>query len=369
MRIGIDCSEMGGKPTGVGRFMGAILHGLVRIGHPHEFVLYHTGGAILPRSDRFTERVTGATGRSQWLREQIHLPRLILQDGLDLFFSPGYWLPLRIEVPCAVAVHDVSFVSHPEWYDWRHRARRELLSRLSARRSRAVLTISEFSKSEIVRYYRMPPDRVFVTTVGYDPEILEPVERPEVVARIGGPLVLSVGSLFQRRRTDVLLRAFASALRCRPDATLWIAGENRTWPFVNYERLARELSISDRVVFSGYTPESVVRALYQRADVLVYLSDYEGFGLPPLEGCACGVPVVTSHGSSLEEVFSEAATLVDPRSPDEVARAIADILADPQLQTSMRDRGRALATRYTPEASARSFVGIMETIAGVPPSA
>ncbi len=261
-----------------------------------------------------------------------------------------------MRVPAAFTLHDVSFMSHPGWYSIRERIKRSWLAKLSARRARAIVTDSEFSAGEIVRYFGGPRDRVFVATVGLDPELL--VEPAGGGPRIDlpGELVLAVGSIFQRRRTDVLLQAFRALLRHRPDATLWIAGENRTTPRVDYERMARELGIARRVVFSGYTEEEIVRALYRRAAVLVYLSEYEGFGLPPLEACAFGVPVVTGRGSSREEVFAGAALLVDPTSPEEVAGATLRVLSDPEVRAKSAEQGRRLAGQHTPERAAASFL-------------
>ncbi|MEW6363882.1 MAG: glycosyltransferase family 1 protein [Acidobacteriota bacterium] len=363
MRVGIDCIEAGGKPTGLGRFLRALLGGLADAQTPHEFYLYHLGDADLPEGPRFIPKRIGGRWR-RLLREQIQLPRQARRDRVEVFYSPGYWLPLMLSAPSAFTLHDVSFLSHPEWFSGRERLKRTVLSRLSARRARMIVTDSEFSRGEILRHYRVQAGRVVVTTVGVEPGICHGGGRG-LRERFGirGRLIISVGSLFERRRTDVLLDAFSRVLDDLPEElTLWVAGENRTLGHVDYADMARGLGIGDRVIFSGYTDEETLRDLYAEADLLVYLSEYEGFGLPPLEASACGVPVVTSRGSSLEEYFAASARMVDPRSPSEVATAIATILSDSSQRQVLRTAGLRLAERHTPQAAARAFLNLIERL-------
>lgn len=366
MRVGIDCSELSGKPTGVGRFLRVILAGLTQTATPHQFTLYGPEDIRAPSGPGFVVHHVRRRSR-KLLQEQLELPRLLSQDGVDLFYTPGYWLPLRAPVPSIFTLHDVSFVAHPEWFSARERLKRITLSRLSARKAVAVFTVSEFSKAEILRHYSLPPERVLVAKEGVDPDVARGgCDVAAFRSRLGlaGPLVLSVGSLFQRRRTDVLLQAFAELSRRHHDARLWVAGENRTHPSVDYGRMAGKMGIGHKVFFGGYTQEATVRQLYQAADLLVFLSEYEGFGLPPLEACACGLPVVSSRGSSLEEIFRDHAILVDARDPDEIAAAMDAVLSDPARRRLMRSKGLELAAAYSAQAAAERFLNLIGEVLG-----
>ncbi|MBI2838637.1 MAG: glycosyltransferase family 4 protein [Acidobacteria bacterium] len=366
MRIGIDCSELSGKPTGVGRFLRVILAGLAQTETPHQFSLYGPEDIRAPEGPGFVVRHVPRRSR-KLLQEQLELPRLLSKDGVDLFYTPGYWLPLRARIPSIFTLHDVSFVAHPEWFSTRERLKRITLSRLSARKAVAVFTVSEFSRTEILRHYRLPPERVLVAKEGVDPDVARGgCDVAAFRSRLGlsGPLILSVGSLFQRRRTDVLLQAFSDLSRRHPEARLWVAGENRTHPKVDYGRMAAKMGIGHRVFFGGYTQEATVRQLYQAADLLVFLSEYEGFGLPPLEACACGLPVVSSRGSSLEEIFRDHAMLVDARDPKEIADAMDSLLSDPARRRLMRSKGLELAAAYSAQAAAAKFLSLIGEVMG-----
>lgn len=363
MKIAIDARELTGKPTGVGRFLRGILTGLLEYDHPHTLRLYASERPVLPGIDRFEFAQLPRRSRAVW-NEVLDIPSLLLKDGVSLYYSPGYFLPPACPVPAIFTLHDVSFFSHPEWFPTREGFKLRSMARWSARRAKGIFTVSEFSRGEILHHVRVDANLVMCARESVDFSLQSREDRDAVRRRfrLDGPLILSLGSLFQRRRTDVLLLAFRQVLTRLSDATLWIAGENRTRPRIDYERQARELGISERVIFSGYTDEVTIRDLYRAADVLAYLSEYEGFGLPPLEACACGVPVVAGRGTSLSEVFGGVASLVDPGSPDEVASAILDVLDSSDRRNEMVLRGRELAARYSPRAAAERFLELVESV-------
>ena len=152
MKIAIDARELHGNPTGVGRYLSKLLDAWKELpaAAAHEFVLC----APAPHEK------AGTT----W--QQLTLPRLIRKAKADVFFAPGYSGPLRCPVPMVVAIHDVSFAAHPDWFGWREGLRRRVLARWTAQRAARVLTISEFSKQEIVRHLGIPPAKIEVTYLG-----------------------------------------------------------------------------------------------------------------------------------------------------------------------------------------------------------
>lgn len=220
-----------------------------------------------------TVEVPGGSG-TVW--EQVHLASALRHDRPDVLFSPAYTAPLASGTPNVLTVHDLSFIAHPEWFPLRMRVRQRVLTTMSARRARSVLTVSEFSRGEVVRRLRIDPDRVLTVPHG--------LTRPAGAAPIGQrpsrePLVLFVGSVFNRRHAPELIRAVAEVARRHQCVRLEIVGDNRTYPWQDLQAIAAEAGIGGQTAIRSYIPDEVLVDLYARAGVFVFLSDYEGFGL------------------------------------------------------------------------------------------
>jgi glycosyltransferase involved in cell wall biosynthesis len=289
LHIGIDGRELVGRPTGVGRYLAGILRvWAADRAVPHRFTVVLPGppppdlARLGPRISWLVDR----TDRAGTWWEQTRLARAAARVEVDVFFAAGYTAPLRLRCPIVLAVYDVSFCAHPEWFGWREGLRRRWLTRASARRARAVISISEFSAAEIVRYLGIPRDRIRLAPPG------APSTTPASAGRDRAALVLFVGSLFNRRRIPELLRGFALAAASVPGARLVLVGDNRTKPPIDPMALARELGVAGRVEWRAYVDDAELQALYQSARVFAFLSDYEGFGMTPLEAIAWGVPPV-----------------------------------------------------------------------------
>src|SRR6516164_4483469 len=221
--IGIDARELLGETTGVGRYLGELLRRwIVRPdAATRQFLLYTP--EPLPFMDTVPEgapvrEVVVGSGRGTWW-EQTHLRRAVRASPPDMFFASAYTAPLALGVPLAVAIHDVSFAAAPQWFRPREGARRRLLTRQAARAADVIFTISEFSRREIVERLGVPFDRIRVTYPSVNP-------RPSH-AGARDPLVLFVGSVFNRRRLPSPIAAFAAATKQHPDARLVIAGTDR----------------------------------------------------------------------------------------------------------------------------------------------
>jgi glycosyltransferase involved in cell wall biosynthesis len=307
LTIGIDAREMLGEATGVGRYLGELLRRwTARDDAASRQLLLYTPESLpfvrsAPPAANVREIVAGS-GRGTWW-EQTHLRRAVRSNPPDVFFAGAYTAPLALGVPLAVTIHDVSFAAHPEWFRPREGARRRLLTRQAARAAEVVFTDSEFSRTEILERLSIPAERVRVIPPGV-------TARPPGAAR--QPIVLFVGSIFNRRRLPALIRAFAAATRERPDARLVIAGADRSYPALDLAGLAAEAGVSGRVDVRHYVTEPELDALYAAASVFVFLSEYEGFGLTPLEALSAHVPIVVLDTPVAREVYGEAAWYVPP---------------------------------------------------------
>lgn len=324
LHIGVDGRELAGRPTGVGRYLDEVLKAWRQSSHwPHRLTIFTPG----PSENAGT-----------WW-EQRRLPQLMNRAQIDVLFAPAYTAPILTRCPTVLAVHDVSFFAHPEWFGRREGLRRRLLTKAAARRARFVVTLSEFSATEIVRYVDVPRDRIVLAP----PAAAVPAARHSNRA---AATVLFVGSLFTRRRIPLLIEGFAKALERQPDARLVLVGENRTTPLIDPRAIARRLGVADHVTWLDYVPEDQLEDLYRSASVCVYLSEYEGFGMPPLEALARGVPPVLLDTRVGREVYGDVASFCDP-TPASIGSALAALLSDERLRADRLGRGAALLSRFT----------------------
>lgn len=360
LTIGIDARELLGDATGVGRYLGELLRRW--IARPdaasRQFVLYTPEPlpfvASAPPGAQLRELVAGS-GRGTWW-EQTHLRRAVRSNPPDVFFAGAYTAPLALGVPLAVTIHDVSFAAHPEWFRPREGARRRLLTRQAARAAEVIFTDSRFSRDEILERLSVPAERVKVISPGvtHRPAGTGPRE----------PLVLFAGSIFNRRRLPVTITAFAAATATRPEAQLIIAGADRSYPPLDLAGLAAEAGVAKRVQIRDYVPEPELDAMYARASVFVFLSEYEGFGLTPLEALSAGVPIVVLDTPVAREIYGDAAWYV-PRDTDVrgATQAIRTLLENPASREPLLAAAAAVLTRYSWDRAADETLAAIEKAA------
>ena len=338
MRVAIDARELHGKRTGVGRYLSELLAAwkAMPAASAHDFVL------LAPK---------GGTAGTLW--EQGTLPGLVRRAGANVFFAPGYTGPLRSPVPMVVAIHDVSFAAHAEWFSWREGLRRRTLSRWTAQRAVRVLTISEFSKQEIVRHLGIDSSKIAVTYPG--------VTAMTDTARASDPdpVVLYVGSVFNRRHVPELIEGFAQMARRHPDARLEIVGDNRTTPRLDLEDLAHRAAADNRIRLRSYVSDEELRNLYREARAFVFLSEYEGFGLTPVEALSAGIPIVVLDTAVAREIYGPAAIYVPRSDPGLIAAALERALFDPAERSRVLTASADVLARYSWEECARRTLQIL----------
>jgi glycosyltransferase involved in cell wall biosynthesis len=357
LRIGIDARELLGDTTGVGRYLGELLRRWTARpdARSRTFVLFAPEhlSLTLPKGSA-VDRIIG-TGRGTWW-EQTYLRRAVKAEPLDVFFAPAYTAPLGITIPLAVTIHDISFVAHPEWFRARSGLRRRWLTRRAADTAAVVFTDSEFSRTELERHFHLPESRIQVIPPGVN-------ERHSTDGRPREPWVLFVGSLFNRRRIPDLIAAFAEATTDLPRARLVIVGDDRTWPPQDLPAVAARFGVGDRTDFLKYVPDDELSTLYARASVFGFLSEYEGFGLTPLEALSAGVPPVVLDTSVAREVYGDAAVYVASGDIAGTASALRRYLIDPQSAAPLLERAPAIVRRYSWDTAATQTLEWIERIA------
>jgi glycosyltransferase involved in cell wall biosynthesis len=356
VRIAIDARELAGSATGTGRYLEQILAHWPPRAASHEVVLYaHRAVAVPAGPVRTDVRVLPGAGGTRW--EQVTLAAALRRDQPDVLFAPAYSAPLLASTPTVLSVHDVSFAAHPEWFRPREGARRRFVTSRAARRARTVITMSAFSRDEIVRYLGVPAERVRVITHGLG---VVPDGAALAAASGGRSLVLFVGSIFNRRHVPALIRAMPHVIARHPGARLAIVGDNRSYPHEDLAAIAAQASVADRVTLEAFVPDEGLRAHYREAAVFAFLSEYEGFGLTPLEALAAGVPIVVLDNPVAREVYGAAARYVSRPDPAEVGAAIADLVDDGDARREVLAAAGGVLARYRWADTAAATVAAIE---------
>ena len=342
MRIAIDARELHGKPTGVGRFLGELLDAWKTMpeAQGHEFIL------LAP------ERATSGGGT---LWEQTALPRLARDAEADVLFAPGYSGPVLPPVPMVLAIHDVSFAAHPEWFAWREGARRRTAVQLAARAATRVITISQFSKREIVAHLGIETEKIVVVYPG----VADLSSAARTLRDRAPATILFVGSIFNRRHVPELINGFARLARIHPELHLEIVGDNRTSPHVDLEAVIPSTALSDRIHVRSYVPDDELRTLYGNSAAFVFLSEYEGFGLTPLEALASGLPVLLLDTPVAREICGDAALYVARPDPILIEAALSTLLFDAAERERILDEGRRVLARYSWTDCARGVLNVL----------
>lgn len=366
MRIGLDARTLQGRFTGDSTYWRGLIEGLAHADTPHEFIVYLDSRMPEPdliESDNMRiHPLSAPTGRlwSAWA-----FPRALKADSADLAHVQ-YTIPPSMPCPVVTTIHDVSFKRHPEFFSVKDRMILDAGVKRASVCAARIIAVSEYTKQEICELYGIPAEKISVIYSGADAQY-KPVN-PKFAYRlardkygISKAFILTVGVIQPRKNLPRLLEGFS---RFRADGhighKLVIVGKYG-WKESALEKKISEMNLGDDVILTGYVPYEDLPALYSAADVFVYPSVYEGFGLPVLEAMACGTPVVTGNLSSLPEVVGEAGLMVDPHDPNAFAEAMAKVLFDGDLHTDLSERSLSRAAKFTWENTARDTLSVYES--------
>ncbi len=369
MRIGINVHLLSTTHTGIQHYIRALVTELVAHASPtHEVVLYGESAHLPLPAGVCVQWVSSArplrSGARRVLWEQTILPRLLRRDGIQVFFSPAFILPVLWNGAGVVTVHDLNFEVSPQTIHPVRRAYLRAITRRSVRHARAVIAISGATREDIMRFYGVHTGKIAVIPYGLDgffnpdnARQLEPIVRERY--RLPEEFLLFVGTLEPRKNLLRLLEAYALALRQSSLPPLVLAGAPG-WQHERIRAQARWLGIEEKILFAGYVPREHLPGVYASARALLYPSLYEGFGLPPLEAMGCGTPVLVSNLSAMPEVVGDAGLLVDPFNVPEMAEGIVRVTWDDALRRQVVERGRERALRFRWDESARQTLSVIE---------
>ncbi|MDD5342389.1 MAG: glycosyltransferase family 1 protein [Patescibacteria group bacterium] len=356
MHIGIDARFFGPEGKGLGRYTEKLVKNLEIIDSLNQYTIFlreENWDYYQPKNPRF--RKIKAPFRWYSLKEQVSFPRLIKAQKLDLMHFPHFNVPLFYYQPFIVTIHDLIITHFPTTRATTLGPARYLLKRLgyqwvissAVKRSRKVITVSEYTKRELVSYFRLNPDKVAVTYEAAEPFSATPTPAQDVLAKykINEPYILYVGNAYPHKNLELLLEAFAELKERFPELKLVLVGRLDYF----YGRLKNKselMGFASRVVFPGYIPDEDLPGLYQKAMLYVFPSLAEGFGLPPLEAMQYGLPVVASSASCLPEVLGRGAAYFDPKSKHAIVKVLSDLINDSPARDNLRQLGYRQVKTY-----------------------
>ena len=382
MRIALDATAMPARRAGAGVYTYHLTHALAAALPPGvELVVFDRWGAfgdLAGRPGATVERVQLPSRGRRIAWEQTRLPAALRRLGVSLFHSPHHSLPaLRLGWRTVVTVHDVTFRLLPWRYTLARRTYMTACTALAARRAEAVIVPSRAVARDFVRLFGARPERVTVVPEAPPPTmrvVVDPVARAAARLRLRVPerFILSVGTLEPGKNRANLLRAFALLRRRGLPHSLVIAGQpgwggERAGAPADRARFIGPLpGIRGTVLYTGYVPDPDLPLLYNLAEAFVFPSWREGFGLPPLEAMACGVPVVASDRPAMPEVLGDAACYAPPDRPAAIAEALERVLTDERLRADLRARGLRRAAGYSWERAARETLAVYRGLTSPP---
>lgn len=356
MKIAINARFLTQAVTGVQRYAREVCSELANIpkGYCHFILIAPRGKLINPPSGMEIFQDGFHLSGHPW--EQFRLPHLVRKLKADLLWSPCNVGPIFVPNQ-VVTMHDASVFADPDWFSrWFHILYRFLLPALG-RKVKKVLTVSNFSKAEIVKYGIAPQEKIDVILLGCNSKF-NPSNFTRPNNFVGSPYILTIGSRNPRKNIKRLIAAWGSlSPEVKGKRKLVVVGEGAR--VFSSERLG---DIPRDVVFISMVEEEELAPLYSQAEAFIFPTLYEGFGLPPLEAMACGCPVVVSHVASLPEVCGDAAYYVDPYSVESIADGIYKVLTDNNLRQALIRRGLEQVKLFSWEKSAREHLKLFEEV-------
>ena len=369
MKIAIDASTISTQ-GGPRAYVLGLIDALLKIDRQNEYVVFYNDPQHLGRFPGTREIVLpGKTPLARLWREHFLLPLACRTEKVDLLHCPKSAVPFFSPCPVVVTLHDLIPITHPETETRAAQLYWRLQIPIAARRASFIITDSEHARREIVEMFAVSENRIAVTPLGYPPAMdapPDPVRAAEVRRRYGLPdtYILYVGTIQPRKNLDMLIDAYASLRSEGSTAQKLVIVGRKGWLYENLFARISTLGLVDDVLFTGFVPDEELPDLYDGANLFVYLSLFEGFGLPPLEAMSRGVPVVTSNTTSLPEVVGEAGIMVSPHSLDEVVAGMRRVLSDDITAGRMRQAGRLRAQQFSWVRTARETLALYRQVTG-----
>ncbi|MDS0528119.1 glycosyltransferase family 4 protein [Clostridium sp. SHJSY1] len=340
--------------SGIGTYTKNLVSNLLDIDKNDNFNLIWTGNE-LDEYNRSNVDITHISGRYGGFYEAYYIPNLIKNKEIELYHIPqnGIGFPFDYNLNVVVTIHDLIPFIMPETVGigYLNRFLKDMPKIIEY--TKGIITVSEFSKRDILRFFpSFPEEKIFVTPLATNTQY-KPLSKNHCKKylkenyQIEGPYILYVGGFSKRKNVKALITSFASIHKdLKKPHKLLIAGSLRDEGEL-LKTLVNSLGLQDTIIFTGYLPDEVLPIFYSGSEAFVYPSLYEGFGLPPLEAMSCRTPVITSNLTSIPEVTSDSALLIDPLNSDELEYSLLKLLNDESLKEEFREKGYKKSLQFS----------------------
>ncbi len=373
MIIGIDGNEANTKRlVGIGEYAFELLSEFSRQKHQHKIVVYLKAKPLShmpPETDTFQYEVFGPS--RLWTQFGLPIHLLLSREKPSVFFSPSHYVPRLSPAPRVMAIMDVSYVQYPQLFKAKDLYQLKHWTAYSVKKAKKILTISEASKSDIIKEYNVTKDSVEVIYPGVKPiRALSPelftMDRLQRDYGIAKNYILFVGTLQPRKNLLRLIEAFSQVLKKKnvPDDLQLVIVGKKGWLFEEILSAPEKYNIVDRIKFLDFVSDEELPALYKNAICYVLPSLYEGFGLPVLEAMKYGCPVITSNISSLPEAAGDAALFVNPEKTEEIENALEKVITDEKLREVLIQKGYKQIKKFSWEKAASETLRVLEDVGG-----
>ena len=371
MIIGLDGNEANVKNrVGSGVYALNLLWQFSRI-KDHEFIVFlkEKPLADLPEENaNFKYQVFGP--KKLWTRFALPV-KLKFGPKIDLFFTLGHYGPRFSKIPYSITIFDLSYLHYPQMFNKNDLYQLTNWSKYSILKSKHIFTISNSSKEDIIKNYKIDRFKITVTYPGYDEKRFKPQAKSQVQKinnrfKIKGEYIIFVGTLQPRKNIQRLLEAFSLLIqntKYKIQNTQLVVVGKKGWLYDSIFAKVKQLKLEDKIVFTDYVAGDDLSVLIAGAKVYVLPSLWEGFGIPVIEAQACGVPVVASNVSSLPEIIGDSGILVDPQSVKSIANGIKKVLTDEKLRDDLIQKGFKNIKRFSWQTCAKQTLGKLTRLA------
>lgn len=369
MIIGIDGRELErGKVTGIGRYLLNFLKYATDARKEYRFILYENQFTQLNyQSPNLTTKIIPERSTITW--DQIILPAHLKADRVDVFLSPYIKAPVFSPCPFITTIHDLLFLVTPEYTGWRYKLYNELFKifgRIISKRAASIITDSEHSKRDVIKIFGIPDKKIHVVLLGVSKEYrrimeVDLIEKVKRAYGIEGRYLLYIGNFKPHKNLKRLIEAFADVKNEFLDLKLVLGGKKDKYVHL-LKDTAEKLGIMDKVFFTDFIRDEDLPYLYSGAELFIYPSLYEGFGLPVLEAMACSTPVICSNTTSLPEVVGDSGMLIDTGDAKNITSAILTLLKNDKRREILKEKGLERAKGFTADRYSSKILSIIESI-------
>ncbi|MCB4792729.1 MAG: glycosyltransferase family 4 protein [Elusimicrobia bacterium] len=359
MKIGIDARMI--DNSGIGTYIKLLLKHIKDF-DKNEYLLFGDPAKL----NHFGIKTIEAKFPIYSITEQLKLPGMIENSKVDIFHEPHYNIPYFYSGKMVVSIHDLIHILFPQFLSSRaayYYAKFFLAS--ACEKSQRIMTISENTKNDIIKHFRVEPSKIKVIYIGINPVFKPSLELAKEVREKIGKYILYVGALRPHKNVHTLVEAF-NRLKKKNEIShkLVLVGNGKKDYIVKIQKMIAAYSIENSVLMPEVLNQEELRKYYCGADVFVFPSLYEGFGLPPLEAMASGCPVITSNSSSMPEVVGDAGIMTDAQDIDRLSNAIYKVISDEGLRKKMIEKGIARSKIFSYEKTVRETVNIYNDVLG-----